>query len=392
MVSIILISFIIIGVSTYMFIKNLNNNKNIDILSEKSMSVVIELQRRLSDTDTMNPDQLNVLSAFLAKLSNVFFTDINVFDIRGNLVSSSRPQIFDEGLISARMNPTAYFQLKMAKKTFFIQKESIGKLEYYSAYVPFYNRDNQAVYYINLPYFAKQSELKKELSTFLMAFVNIYVFFIAISIIIALFVAGRITRPLNIIRDKIGNIKLGSKNEKISWPRQDEIGGLIEEYNRMIDEISESAHLLARSERESAWREMAMQVAHEIKNPLTPMKLSIQYLDKAWKEQAPDWDAILKRFSKNMVEQIDSLSAIASEFSYFAKMPAPQNEVIDVLPVIESSMAIFSGSDKIKMRLQHEPNETYRIFADKKQVVRVMNNLIHNAVQAIGTARTAPLP
>ena len=384
MVSIILFSFIIIGVSTYIFIKNLNNNKNIDILSEKSMSVVIELQKKLSDTDTMNPDQLNVLSAFLAKLSNVFFTDVNVFDTYGNLVSSSRPQIFDENLISTKMNPTAYFQMKTAKKTFFIQKEYIGKLEYYSAYVPFYNRDNRAVYYINLPYFAKQSELKKELSTFLMAFVNIYVFFIAISIIIALFVAGRITRPLKIIRNKIGNIKLGSKNEKISWPRQDEIGGLIEEYNRMIDAITESANILARSERESAWREMAMQVAHEIKNPLTPMKLSIQYLDKAWKEQAPDWDVILKRFSKNMVEQIDSLSVIASEFSYFAKMPAPQNELIDVLPVIESSMAIFSGSDKIKMRLLHEPVDTYRIFADKKQLVRVMNNLILNAVQSIG--------
>jgi len=152
----------------------------------------------------------------------------------------------------------------------------------------------------------------------------------------------------------------------------------------MIDAITESANILARSERESAWREMAMQVAHEIKNPLTPMKLSIQYLDKAWKEQAPDWDVILKRFSKNMVEQIDSLSVIASEFSYFAKMPAPQNELIDVLPVIESSMAIFSGSDKIKMRLLHEPVDTYRIFADKKQLVRVMNNLILNAVQSIG--------
>jgi two-component system, NtrC family, nitrogen regulation sensor histidine kinase NtrY len=384
MVSIILFSFIIIGVSTYVFIKNLNNNKNIDILSEKSMSVEIELQKKLSDTDTMNPDQMNVLSAFLAKLSNVFFTDVNVFDTRGNLVSSSRPQIFDEGLISTRMNPTAFFQLKTAKKTFYIQKEYIGKLEYYSAYVPFYNRDNKAVYYINLPYFAKQSELKKELSSFLMAFVNIYVFFIAISIVIALFVAGRITRPLNVIRDKIGNIKLGSKNEKINWPRRDEIGGLIDEYNRMIDEIAESANLLARSERESAWREMAMQVAHEIKNPLTPMKLSIQYLDKAWKEQAPDWDAILRRFSKNMVEQIDSLSAIASEFSYFAKMPAPKNELIDVLQVIESSMAIFSGSDKIKIDLLYQAGEKYPIFTDKKQVVRVMNNLLDNAVQAIG--------
>ena len=152
----------------------------------------------------------------------------------------------------------------------------------------------------------------------------------------------------------------------------------------MIDEIAVSANLLAKSERESAWREMAMQVAHEIKNPLTPMKLSIQYLDKAWKDQSPEWESIMKRFSKNMVEQIDALSAIASEFSYFAKMPLPENEVFDVMPVIESSMAIFGTSDEIKFSLNYNQKLTYLIFADKKQVVRVMNNLIHNAVQAIG--------
>jgi two-component system, NtrC family, nitrogen regulation sensor histidine kinase NtrY len=387
MISILLISFIIIGVTTYVFIKNLNNDKNIDNLREKSMSILIELQSKFTEGETMNPDQQLYLSNFLSKLSSVYFTDVNIFNTKGSLVSSSRPQVFNEGLMSVQMNPTAFFQLNWEKKTFYIQKENIGKLEYYSAYVPLYNKDNVPVYYINLPYFAKENELNKELSSFLAEFINIYVLFIAGSILISLFVAGRITRPLKIIREKIGKIKLGGENEKINWPRRDEIGSLIIEYNRMIDQISESATLLAKSERETAWREMAMQVAHEIKNPLTPMKLSIQYLDKAWKEKAPEWESILKRFSKNMVDQIDSLSSIASEFSYFAKMPVPKNEVFNIQLLIENSITIFNNTNDLIITLEFNKAEKLFVFADKQQIIRVMNNILHNAVQAIGNRK-----
>ena len=383
MVFIILVSFIIIGISTYYFIRNLNDNKNIDILSEKGMSILIELQHGLSDFDTINPEQQTALSNRLNKLSNVFFTDINVFDTKGDLVSSSRSQIFNEGLIARKMNAMAYRQMITEKPTQFIQKENIGKLQYFSAYVPFYNRNGKVLYYINLPYFAKESDLKKELSSFLMAFINIYVFLIALTVLIALFVAGRITRPLNIIREKISNVKLGSKNEKINWPRRDEIGSLISEYNRMIDELSNSANLLARSERENAWREMAMQVAHEIKNPLTPMKLSVQYLNKAWKDKAPDWEIRLERFTKNIVEQIDSLSTIASEFSYFAKMPEPKNEIISLTDIVMSSVEIFKSNSNINVYLVYNACENIKIFADKKQIMRVLNNLLNNSVQAI---------
>ncbi|MEI6122342.1 MAG: HAMP domain-containing sensor histidine kinase [Bacteroidota bacterium] len=382
-ISIIFISFIIIGVSTYFLIRGLNENKNVDILSEKAMSILIELQGNLSDNDTLSFDQKNALSNRLARLSNIFFTDINIFDKQGDLLSSSRPQIFNEGLISKKMNAVAFQKMITDRTTLFIQKENIGKLDYFSAYIPLYNRNGKIWYYINLPYFAKESELKKELSAFLMAFINIYVLLVAITVLITLFVAGRITQPLNIIRDKISAVKLGSKNEKIKWPRRDEIGSLISEYNRMIDELSKSADMLARSERENAWREMAMQVAHEIKNPLTPMKLSVQYLDKAWKEKAPDWDNRLERFTKNIVEQIDSLSAIASEFSYFAKMPKPFNEILNIIDVIKNSIEIFKSNSDIRISTIYDLTIDLKIFADKNQIIRVMNNLLNNSFQAI---------
>jgi nitrogen fixation/metabolism regulation signal transduction histidine kinase len=250
--------------------------------------------------------------------------------------------------------------------------------------VPFYNNKAQLIAYLNLPYFAKEGELKKELTLFLMAFINIYVFLIAISVIIALLVAGRITRPLAIIRDKISHVKLGRKNEKIDWLRKDEIGNLINEYNRMIDELAQSAELLARSERESAWREMAKQVAHEIKNPLTPMKLSIQHLERAWKDGVPDWGQRLERFTKTVVAQIDNLSAIATEFSDFAKMPRAENGKVDLYKIIGDVAGLYGDLSNIRITIIPENPQPFYIMADEKQILRVMNNLVKNSVQAIG--------
>jgi two-component system, NtrC family, nitrogen regulation sensor histidine kinase NtrY len=384
MISIIIISFILIGISMYYYIRNLNENKNIEALSEKALSILIETQSKLAEYDSLTPELENYMSNSLVKFSNVFFTDINLFDLNGDLIASSRPQIFNEGLVSYKINPLAYNELMFKNKTIFIHKEKIGSLEFYSAYLPFYNHQNKLIAYLNLPYFAKENELKQELSTFMMTFINIYVFLIAVAIIIALFIAGRMTRPLKEIREKIGQVKLGGKNEKITWAREDdEIGSLVSEYNRMIDELSLSAELLAKSERESAWREMAKQVAHEIKNPLTPMKLSVQYLEKAWKEKAPDWDQKFERFTITLIEQIESLSAIATAFSDFAKMPRSEMEKVYLPEVLNTSISTFTGSKTV---IQHELLQEKELFiiADKKQIIRVFNNLITNAIQAIG--------
>ena len=163
----------------------------------------------------------------------------------------------------------------------------------------------------------------------------------------------------------------------------DEIGKLVEEYNRMLDELAASAEKLAVSERESAWREMAQQVAHEIKNPLTPMKLSTQYLQKAWEEKAGDWETRLKRFTDALIEQIDSLSAIAGEFSDFAKMPETSNERLPLNGLITSALSFYNDLSHIGVNYQHcDPDIS--IFADRKQVLRVFTNILNNAVQAIG--------
>ncbi len=169
----------------------------------------------------------------------------------------------------------------------------------------------------------------------------------------------------------------------IEWPEKDEIGSLVSEYNRMILELSKSAELLAKSERESAWREMAKQVAHEIKNPLTPMKLSVQHLKRIWNDDAPDMEERVERLTQTIIDQIDTLSTIATEFSNFAKMPKANLEKVDVLQVLKNSIDLFNDSPDVRFSFKCEHMEDAFVLADKEQLLRVFTNLFKNAIQAI---------
>ncbi len=382
-IGMVLLSVVAIGSASAWFIFNIYKNKNEAILNEKAHSILIELESVLSGEPYLDYTYEEYLSRLLLTLSNVFFTDINIFDPGGTLIASSRGRVFNEGLISPIIHPIAFNHLKISGKSLFIHHERIGKLEYLSAYVPLRNMRGDLIAYINLPYFAQQSELRSEISFFLVAFINIYLLLLLLSVIIAFFISNHVTRPLQIIRDSISRLSIGKTNEKIDWQRDDEIGQLIGEYNRMIDELSVSADLLARSERESAWREMAKQVAHEIKNPLTPMRLNVQYLQRAWNDKVDDWEERLQRFTKTMVEQIDNLTVIAGEFSDFAKMPAAKNEHIDIAEFIPEVLDLYKGFDKVDIEFKNslEENEL-SIVADRKQLLRVFNNLIKNAIQA----------
>jgi len=200
--------------------------------------------------------------------------------------------------------------------------------------------------------------------------------------ILAVFLANQITSPLTFIQDSIKKTKLGQKNQPIGWSRHDEIGSLIKEYNKMIAALEESAVKLARSERESAWREMAKQVAHEIKNPLTPLKLGVQLLEKSWKEKDPNFENKFERFSKSFIEQIDSLSTIASEFSNFAKMPDTKLEKLQLLPIIGQARDVFRNTQDAEIYILNNTNTDVVVLGDKDQVLRTFNNLFKNAIEA----------
>jgi len=377
----IFLSFILFGWATTYYITKQNKEKNKTLLTEKVQSVLIELEQKLGVKNQLTPTMYDEMTYYLVKFSNVFYTDINLYAVDGSLLASSRPEIFSRGLIGGQMHPNAFRNIHKLKKSNFIQEENIGSLKYLSAYVPFRNNKNKILAYMNLPYFAKQNELDNELSSFYTALVNVYGLLFLITAIIAVFFANYISEPVRLIKNKISALQLGKSSELLEWQSNDEIGALVLEYNKKVLELERSAQKLIQSEKESAWREMAKQVAHEIKNPLTPMRLSIQQLERLAKNDADDLSERIERTSKTLIEQIDTLTKIANEFSNFAKMPKANEEKISLLPIIETVIDLYKEEADIVFKDLTEGNAT--IVADKDQMSRVFNNLIKNSIQAI---------
>lgn len=314
-------------------------------------------------------------------LANTYSTDLILYDLNGVPIISTQPRIYEFNLQSRRMNARAYIQLSKQQKSKVVNDEKIGELTYQSAYAPLINKRHQTVGYLQLPYFSDQVDYNSHIASLLNVMINVYAVIFIIVGLFAIIIARQITAPLSFMQYNLGQIAYGRKNEPIKWERDDEIGALVNEYNRMISALESSAQKLAQSERESAWREMAKQVAHEIKNPLTPLKLGLQLLEKSWKDKDPKFDQKFERFSKSFVEQIESLSSIASEFSSFAKMPDTHMERLNIFDMLSQAVTIFVHMEDI--RIVYNPPETpFHINADRDQLLRCFNNLLKNAIEA----------
>lgn len=390
-ISILLFSFISIGIVVSFFSIRQYKTKHLENIKEKVNSVYTELDSRLSMERTLTPDwrddNNSSLEELLIKLSNVFNTDINLYDKNGYLIATSRREVFNRDLTSRRLNMEALINLDDLTKSEYIQREKIGSLEYISAYVPFYNGENQLLAYLNLPYFRMQSVLAREISNIVVAIINFIMLLIVITMSIAVFISTRLTSPLRMLSSGLASVGLGKKSEHLTYSGHDEIGELVKQYNSMVDEIEESAKKLTNSEREYAWREMAKQVAHEIKNPLTPMKLNIQQLYKSWQDGAPGFEKKFERFTRNQIEYIENLSSIASAFSSFAKMPGAKPVEVDLLEQIKTTLELFKNTDRIAFRVNWPHENKIIVYADKEHLNGIFSNLIKNGIQSIPAGR-----
>lgn len=378
-----LTSLFLFSFATKYYIEEKYSEKNKGQISEKLQSILLEVKSKLGEEESLTYDMSDVLNRFLSQFSYIFFTDINIYSPEGNLLASSQMRMFNEGLLSRKINAEAYAHLRYLDEVEYIHEERIGKLTYISGYVPFYNERGKLLAYINLPYFAKQTELDSEISNFLVSVINIFVVLFLLAILIGLFISQWITSPLRAIRESLSGIELGKTNRMIGYQGSDEIGRLVKEYNIKVAELEHNAEKLAQSERESAWREMARQVAHEIKNPLTPMKLNIQQLERSIEISGKIDGKQIKRLAKNLVEQIDALSTIANAFSNFARMPQANIEKISLRELLENAVDLYDNFDSVHFSSALSPKENTVVAADRKQLLRVFNNLIKNAVQAI---------
>ena len=314
--------------------------------------------------------------------SEINASDLNLYDNNGELVYTTQNKIYDLGLISKFMNANAWLNMHDFSREEFIHRESIGNLNYLVAYTPLKNDKNETIAYLSLPYFSNQKELDQKIGLLLNTIINVYALVLVALGLFAVFVANKITAPLTLVQRSLARTTIGKKNEPIFWKRNDEIGSLIKEYNNMIVALDNSANRIMRSERESAWREMAKQVAHEIKNPLTPLRLGVQLLERAWRDKDPRFDEKFERFCKSFIEQIESLNHIASEFSNFAKMPDTKLDDVDVVDIIEKSISVYSNNTHLSINLEVFLDKKIIVHGDRDQLLRTFNNLIKNALEA----------
>ncbi len=374
-------TLLIVGWTTFFYISSEYRKQQDDSIREKLRKVQLLYGEKISMTGVPSVNDASIKE--FNQFSDVNSTFLNFFDAKGKLLYTSIPKLYDYGILARIMSPKAYIYLSHFQRSeYYSKNETIGRFTYSAAYAAIRNSQNQTIGYIGLPYFGNEYDYQVKIGTFINTLINIYALvFVAIGIL-AVFLANQITSPLTFIQDSIRKTKLGQKNQPILWSRHDEIGSLIKEYNKMIAALEVSASKLAKSERESAWREMAKQVAHEIKNPLTPLKLGVQLLEKSWKEKDPNFEKKFDRFNKSFIEQIDSLATIASEFSNFAKMPDTKLQSLALMPIVQQASDVFVEHKNLEIFVVDQTTLRVNIMGDKEQLLRCFNNLLKNAIEA----------
>lgn len=367
----------LLGLVSIKFMQQKNESKQAEELNASAHQLLANLDNLYNTT---NSDQRGSL---LPEMAASLGIDFNLFDDKGKLIFTSQPKLIEQGIVAPLLHPNAMAAIQNNNKIRFTQQEKTGSLSYISTYELLNTSDAKSIV-VQVPYFEQEESLKKEISGYLSNFINLYVLLFALTLMLAYFISSRISQPLQIIGSRISSFRLGQKNQHIEWKGNDEIGKLVKQYNLMIDEVEKSAGKLAQSERESAWREMAKQVAHEIKNPLTPMKLSLQHLQMAIAQNSSNVPELTEKVTRTVIEQIDSLADIATAFSSFAKMPDSKPENVELQTLLQNNVQLFrEEKNEVKIIFNDEIQKPVFIHADKNKLNRVFVNLMRNAFQAL---------
>lgn len=350
-------------------------------LERKETAIIRSLDFVIKET-TYPETTENIPSIFKKKIYEVYAVhnnQINVYDLEGSLLISSKPNLKQE-ITDKCLEPIVLNTLmNTVSHRYEERREEDGEF-YRSSYRYITDRRFKPIAIINIPYLEKDEFLAKELDEFLERLTYTTILVLLFAILLAFFVSKYITKSLKTVSDKMSATRLEKRNEKIEiTDASEEITTLVNSYNSMIDELEESAVQLATSEREQAWREMAKQVAHEIKNPLTPMRLSVQSFQRKFDPQDKNIHKKVDEYTDTLIQQIDTMSSIASAFSNFAKMPAQKNEMLNVVKIVDLALDIFNED---YITFQSDTKEIIAKF-DRTQLIRVVTNLIKNGIQAI---------
>lgn len=339
----------------------------------------------IDETDALLQKQLDTakFSETVSEIAKLTQSDINVFNSEGTLLTASQLYMYENNLLATLINPVAYAQLNYRKMDNVIMEESIGDFQYSSVYVSIKShRDGSILGYIGIPFFGHKFKTDKQIIDVITTIIQLFAMTFIILLSVSYLVAKKLTQPLTIIAHKLRQTDFAQHNQPIEYSSNDEIGLLVNAYNRMLIQLEESRVKLARNEKEMAWREFAKQAAHEIKNPLTPMKLHLQQLQRLL-EHEPEY---IKKSLASVIAQLDIVSEVISSFSTFAALPLPQEEKFDINEILRNQAIIFSSNPMIDF-ISDIPDEPYFILADYQQINRIITNLLLNAIQAVPEGR-----
>lgn len=385
--SLLLVIFVFVFVISTRYVERRNEERQIAELQQRTRFIQKSLQDLYFWNIQLSERNTEGLNVDLRDLCFTYESDIHVFDLQGNLVGSSSPVVFDKGIISRHMAPAPFFSEQPTQ----ICREHIGDMNYLTSYTEFYNGNYVPIGYIQVPYYVSDDALHMAIDDYLARLFPPYLLIMVLSVLIGLIASRRVTRPLTALSEGMKQFKVGQTNAHLSYHRNDEVGELVSEYNQIVDQLEESTARLARSEREVAWRTMARQIAHEINNPLTPMRLQIQQLQRLHQQEDERFDLFFRRSTEALIEQIDNLSRIASSFSSFAKMPEVHTSQVDVAVQLFSVITLFrTNSEHVPVRYI---GAEYGVVAqaDGEQIRQVFTNVIKNAIQAIGDRPNADI-
>jgi signal transduction histidine kinase len=392
MILLVLLASVLISVVAIYQYKEETKDYHKERLERKEQNIKTHISRVLSSKpNTWEIITENVPIIFkdeIFNIADIHKLQINLYDLEGSLLIYSKlnlqPNIVEKYISAETLNTlnntVVLNSISGATEHRFVDKHIENGQTFLSSYTYILDQQFKPLAILNLPYLENDDFLAKELKRFLERISYAYLFVLLMAVGIAFLLSKYITKSLKTISDKINATRLEKRNEKIEIDdTSEEISTLVNSYNSMIDELEESAVQLATSEREQAWREMAKQVAHEIKNPLTPMRLTVQSFQRKFDPNDENIHKKVDEYSKTLIQQIDTLSSIASAFSNFAKMPAQQIETLNVVKIVKLALDIFT-EDYIVFHA--EENEIIAKL-DRTQLIRVVTNLVKNGIQSI---------
>ena len=375
MTVIVVATFVLISLITIPQFKTQSEKYHSKRLERKEAQIQRSIAYFSQETSTqLNPKKLDsILSEKIYQVSDVQSVKFSIYSLDGNLINSTLPKNEISFINKELLN-----KILSQKDSKIIEITQKDQVQYRSSFSLILDDNFNPLWILNLPYYDDDNLNSYELESFLIILGEVYFFLFILSIIISYFVSQYMTKAISEIALKMKQTRLDKRNSKIKInARSKEVKSLVESYNNMVDMLDKNVKELSKSNKEQAWREMAKQVAHEIKNPLTPMKLSVQSFERDFRNDKKNKDKV-EDFSQTIIQQIDTMSSIASAFSNFAEMPTQQGEKLNIVKAVRLSLEIFK-----EKHIVFKSNEDKIIInIDRPQIVRIMTNLIKNAVQA----------